>query len=100
MRAMFAALMFVATCSAAWAQDAAGLTLSGNGVVTAPVGDFAVSLSGPVAIITSNGDVRIDWAVAESIAAADPAKHDGTTRAIVALMIAIRDGTYKPMEKR
>lgn len=56
--------------------------------------NFVVQVDGPVATISADGDVTIDWAAAEkAITNAD--KHDPTTLAITRLMIAIRDGTYK-----
>lgn len=50
-----------------------------------------------MATVSSNGEVSISWSAAEQ-AAADP--HDTAHMKFYAqLMLAIRDGTYKPLDK-
>jgi hypothetical protein len=45
-------------------------------------------------VIDEDGTVRIDWYIAETLAAT---KSDRTILPIAQLMLAIRDGTWKPV---
>jgi hypothetical protein len=65
----------------------------------AAAGNFVIGLSSPMycAKITADGVVFIDWKATEN-AAANLKPTDAMTLAIVRLMLAIRDGTFKPLE--
>ncbi len=56
-----------------------------------------VTGSSQMATVSEGGEVKIDWEQTEKIAA-DPAARNMQVAAIARLMIAIRDGTWKPVK--
>lgn len=82
--------------SAAFAQDLEYKTIplpSNNWSLRA---DLTISSHGPFAVISADGQVTIDWDLAEKTAA-NPEKTDFRTLAFARLILAVRNGTWKPM---
>lgn len=62
-------------------------------------GNFTVMMSPPqIANVSRDGDVTINWKQADKTVA-NPADTDPMTLAIARLMVAIRDGTWKPIQE-
>lgn len=71
-------------------------TFTGTLTINNPIVNNLVFGAGMFATVTVEGEVSINWKSTED--AVSHPKSDPLTLAIARLMIAIRDGTYKPME--
>lgn len=70
-------------------------------VLSVPAVPHNLTLGFQMATVSDSGEVRIDWAKVEAIAAApEDAWHDGVSKRIAQMLLAVRDGTYQPLQKR
>lgn len=69
-------------------------------VLSVPSVPLAMTFSSQMATVSDSGEVRIDWARVEAVAAApEDAWHDTISRRIAQMLLAVRDGTYQPLQK-
>jgi hypothetical protein len=69
-------------------------------VLSAPAVPHSLTLGFQMATVSDSGEVRIDWTRVEAVAAApEDAWHDGVSKRIAQMLLAVRDGTYQPLQK-
>lgn len=91
---LFLALLFSQPLSA---QDQ-NTDIGESATITWTLQKPSLFVGGQIAVIGADGEVKIDWPAAE-LTVADPNSVGPMTLAIARLMLAVRDGTWKPLSK-